>query len=175
MTAITVEQHGSGYVVTMNSRQSCPSGPARKAESSGEGGFAMLSRTTRIASASLLSAAVVLAAVSTAEAGRRHHRHHGHGWETGAAIVGGLAAGALIGSALSAPRYPAPVYVAPPPPPVYHHRPAPRVYYQQPAPVHYRPAPWSPAWYQYCSSRYRSFDPRTGYFRSYSGRYVFCQ
>lgn len=36
-----------------------------------------------------------------------------------AGVVGGLAAGAIIGSALAGPRYyePEPVYVAPPPPP----------------------------------------------------------
>ena len=30
--------------------------------------------------------------------------------------------------------------------------------------------PWTPAWYQYCSSKYRSFNPQTGYFTAYSGR-----
>jgi hypothetical protein len=38
-----------------------------------------------------------------------------------------------------------------------------------------RPEPWSAAWYSYCSDRYRSFDPRTGTFTSYSGETVFCQ
>ncbi|WP_342642313.1 BA14K family protein [Rhodoligotrophos ferricapiens] len=35
--------------------------------------------------------------------------------------------------------------------------------------------PWTPAWYRYCSSRYRSFDPNTGYFVTYSGRQAFCR
>jgi hypothetical protein len=45
------------------------------------------------------------------------------GCAVGAGVLGGLAAGAIIGGAIanSQPRYyePAPVYAAPPPPPVY--------------------------------------------------------
>jgi BA14K-like protein len=82
------------------------------------------------------------------------------GWQVGVGIAGGLAAGAILGSALSQPRY-----YAPPP-----------VYYPAPAPVvSYRPAPWSPAWYNYCSRRYRSFNPNTGYFLAYSGQHRFCR
>ncbi len=45
-----------------------------------------------------------------------------------------------------------------------------------PAPVYYgRPAPWTAAWYDYCTARYRSFDPRTGYFVTYSGHRRFCR
>ena len=45
-----------------------------------------------------------------------------------------------------------------------------------PAPVYYgRPAPWTSAWYSYCSARYRSFNPRTGYFITYGGRARFCR
>lgn len=96
------------------------------------------------------------------------------GWQVGVGIAGGLAAGALLGSALSQPRY----YAQPPryyaaPPPVYAPPPA---YYPAPAPVVvYRPAPWSPGWYEYCSNRYRSFNPNTGYFLAYSGQYQFCR
>ena len=39
----------------------------------------------------------------------------------------------------------------------------------------YRPRPWTPEWYDYCMSKYRSFDPETGYFRTYSGRLKFCR
>jgi len=86
------------------------------------------------------------------------------GWQVGVGIASGLAAGALIGSALSQPRYhAAPRYYAPP-----------RVYYPAPV-VTYRPAPWSPAWYRYCRSKYRSFNPNTGYFLAYSGKYRFCR
>ena len=35
--------------------------------------------------------------------------------------------------------------------------------------------PWTDAWYDDCFRRYRSFNPDTGYFLSYSGRYVFCR
>jgi len=35
--------------------------------------------------------------------------------------------------------------------------------------------PWSNAWYDDCFRRYRSFNPDTGYFLSYGGRYVFCR
>ncbi|MBO6511456.1 MAG: BA14K family protein [Roseibium sp.] len=82
------------------------------------------------------------------------------GWQVGVGIAGGLAAGAILGSALSQPRYHAP-------PPVYYPAPAPVVVY--------RPAPWSPAWYNYCSRKYRSFNPNTGYFLAYSGQYKFCR
>ncbi len=39
----------------------------------------------------------------------------------------------------------------------------------------YRPRPWTPEWYDYCAARYRSFNPETGYYRTYSGRYRFCR
>ncbi|MEP3048420.1 MAG: BA14K family protein [Roseibium sp.] len=89
------------------------------------------------------------------------------GWQVGVGVASGLVAGAVIGSALNqrryyaAPRayYPAPAYRAPA--------------YRAPV-VSYRPAPWSPAWYNYCASKYRSFNPRTGYFLAYSGQYRFC-
>jgi len=35
--------------------------------------------------------------------------------------------------------------------------------------------PWTDAWYDDCFRRYRSFNPDTGYFLAYSGRYVFCR
>lgn len=69
----------------------------------------------------------------------------------------GFVAGALIGGAVA------------------HNQP--HVYYPQPQPVvvYGGYAPWTPAWYQACSQRYRSFNPNTGYFRAYSGAYIFCQ
>ena len=40
---------------------------------------------------------------------------------------------------------------------------------------YYRPRPWTPEWYDYCMSKYRSFNPETGYYRTYSGRLRFCR
>jgi hypothetical protein len=34
--------------------------------------------------------------------------------------------------------------------------------------------PWTRDWYQYCSTRYRSFDPQTGTFRGHDGYDHFC-
>lgn len=34
--------------------------------------------------------------------------------------------------------------------------------------------PWSAAWYDDCSARYRSFNRRTGYYTTYSGQKKFC-
>ena len=100
-----------------------------------------------------------------------HHRHH-HGDAIAAGVVG-LAAGALLGSALSqpAPVYeePAPISAAPPPPPpVYYAAPPARVVYRS----GYQP--WSRAWYAYCSDRFRSFNPRTGTYLGLDGQNHFC-
>src|SRR5687767_9523517 len=47
-----------------------------------------------------------LSFAGTAEAGHRHHhRHHGGGGEAAAAGILGFAAGAILGGALSSPRY----------------------------------------------------------------------
>ncbi|MAB00217.1 MAG: BA14K family protein [Stappia sp.] len=95
-----------------------------------------------------------LMSVSTTGAEAKKGWHHNNGW----AAAGGFVAGALVGSALTQPRYyePAPEYV--------------------PAPAYYgHPEPWTPAWYRYCSSKYRSFNPDTGYFVTYSGRQRFCR
>ena len=66
----------------------------------------------------LLAAAGALAVVSVAAPTEANawHRGYGHGGAVAAGVLGGLAAGAIIGGAL-APRYyePAPVYVAPGP------------------------------------------------------------
>jgi hypothetical protein len=65
------------------------------------------------------------------------------GGQIAAGIIGGLAAGAIIGSMVRPPPppvyyAPAPVYVAPPPPPVYY----------APAPTCYL-APGAPMWDQW--------------------------
>ena len=49
--------------------------------------------------------------------------------------------------------------------------------YGQPAKVrtYGRPAPWTRSWIRYCSNKYRSFNPRTGYYTTYSGYKRFCK
>jgi len=138
--------------------------------------------------AAALTGALLLPTVATAEAGPRHgwreggnSHHYGHGHRKhgkhrrhkgnnnlGAAVAAGvigLAAGAILLGATSQPRYAAP----------------PRAPYYPPAPYPGRVhgtlgyQPWSPAWYQYCSSKYRSFNPSTGTFTTYGGEQKFCQ
>jgi hypothetical protein len=119
-----------------------------------------------------LALAVPAASLSVAEAGERwrhggvhHHHYHYRGSGSSAFTAGvvGLAAGAVIGSAIAQPRY-----YAPPPPP-------PRVVYYEPAPVYYLPAPWTPDWYAYCASKYPSFDTRSGTYVSWGGVRRFCR
>lgn len=38
-----------------------------------------------------------------------------------------------------------------------------------------RPEPWSDEWYEYCATKYRSFNPDTGRYRTYSGKYRLCR
>ncbi len=112
-----------------------------------------------------------LSLAETAEAGRRdrvvrnnyYYQNNDRGNSLAAGVIG-FGAGAILGSALAAPRYysPAPVYVAPAP--VYI-SPAPVVVYQA----------WTPGWYSYCGSRYRSFNQQTGYYLGYDGGYHFCR
>lgn len=129
----------------------------------------------RILKAAILSVAVTATTLSmlpAANAGDwRWRGHHRHNDDALAAGIVGLAAGALIGGALAAqPRYyePEPTYVIREP------RPTPqRRYYRSDYGGTYEP--WSPEWYQYCSDRYRSFNPRTGTFVGYDGLRHFCQ
>ena len=123
--------------------------------------------------AAALVGLTVLTLAAPAEAGRGrgygnhggHGGHYRHGYRGGggnavAAGIIGLGVGAIIGSALT----PRTVYVAPPPPP--------RARY---APAAYGPQPWSPDWYSYCYSRYRSFNPNSGTFVGYDGYEHFCR
>jgi hypothetical protein len=43
------------------------------------------------------------------------------------------------------------------------------------AQYHGRPAPGSPDWHAYCASKYRSYRPETGMYRTYSGQWRYCQ
>ncbi len=50
--------------------------------------------------------------------------------------------------------------------------------YVEPAPVvvyDARPVPWTEEWYDYCASRYRSFDPVSGTFQPYHGYRRLCR
>ncbi len=130
--------------------------------------------------AALALAVAALSFSGTAEAEYYHHHHRGGdaGGAAAAAGIFGFAAGAILGSALSAPRCPPGYYDCTPveygPPPVVY-EPAYQPAYQ-PAPVYYAaPQPWSPDWYAYCQSRYRSFNGRTGYYLGYDHEYHFCQ
>ncbi|WP_439616155.1 BA14K family protein [Shinella sp.] len=101
--------------------------------------------------------------------GRNHGRNHGRDAVIGGAL--GLATGVIIGNAIAnQPRYEERrVYVEPD----YYPEPEPRVIYRQPVVV---PTyePWTQSWYNYCSQRYRSFNPNTGTFVGYDGLEHFC-
>ena len=138
----------------------------------------MMGKTTFTALVAALVGVMALTLAAPAEAGRGH----GHGWKGGgggryvqnnyyyrrgndgvSALGAGLlgfGVGAIVGSALT----PREVYVAPPPPP---------------APVYtragYGPPAWTPDWYTYCYSRYRTFNPNTGTFVGYDGYEHFCR
>ena len=122
--------------------------------------------------AAALVGLTVLTMAEPAEAGRGHGRggwggghyyHHDHDGigALGAGLLG-FGVGAIVGSALT----PQQVYVAPPPPP-----PPPPAY----SPASYGPPPWTPDWYSYCYSLYRSFNPRTGTYIGYDGYEHFCR
>ena len=129
----------------------------------------------KVIKAIVLSAAVaattLTATVGIAEARDRHgwnrHRHDRNDALVGGAI--GLATGMIIGGALaSQPRYEErPIYVEPD----YYPEPERRVIYRRPAPTF---EPWTQSWYDYCSQRYRSFNPDSGTFVGYDGREHFC-
>ena len=127
---------------------------------------------------SLAVAAMTLGAVSTASADHRY-RHHRSNSDAVAAGVIGLAAGAIVGGLLSDSRRNDRVYIDPPRRAYRDYYPVEERRYYRPRvqPTYYRDAmePWSREWYRYCSTRYRSFDARSGTFMGYDGRRHFCQ
>jgi BA14K-like protein len=134
-----------------------------------------MNRFLKIAVLSAAVAATTLTAIPAANAGDRwRHRHHGGGDAVAAGVIG-LAAGALIGSALSQPSYREPIYYDD----YYEPRPVRRYYvqrsYEEPVYARRSLEPWSREWYRYCQNRYRSFDPGTGTFMGYDGREHFCR
>lgn len=106
--------------------------------------------------------------------GGRHHHHYyrggrwyGGGWGWG---WGGWGGGYWPGYYGGYYGYGAPVVVGAAPVVV-----APRAVVVAPRGVVKVRRPWTRAWYRSCAKRYRSFNPRTGYYRTYSGRLVFCR
>ncbi|MGX1101081.1 BA14K family protein [Amorphus sp. MBR-141] len=93
----------------------------------------------------------------------RYWRPANDGWyvyNDGAWIAAGalgLAAGAMLGSAMA-------------------QQPQPQGTIQSAAPVTANGIPpWTPAWYQYCSGKYKSFNAQTGLYLGYDGKYHYCR
>jgi len=99
---------------------------------------------------------------SPAEAGRRHRG-------AAAAAIIGLGAAAIIANSRHHSYYHYGYGYRP-----YYYGPPPYVAYAPPPVYRYAPAPWSPAWYSYCSRKYRSFDPASGTFQPYRGPRRLC-
>ena len=127
---------------------------------------------TSILRAAALASIIAIGAVAIpapAEAGR--------GGRAVAAGILGFAAGAIIaGSAARAHHGHGAYhyddhYYAPPPRRVY----VERRYYRAPRAYAYAPEPWTPEWYDYCHSKYRSFDARSGTYQPYHGPRRFCR
>jgi hypothetical protein len=75
-----------------------------------------------------------------------------------AAGIFGLAAGAIIGSALAQPRYAAPRHVAP----------------TYAAPIYGAPPVGSPEWYSYCASKWKTFRVSDGTYQPTRGPRRLC-
>ena len=131
-----------------------------------------MNRFFKTAILSLAVAATTFATLPAANAGERYWRHHGrhydHDRSGDLAVAGilGLAAGALA-VGLTARSQPDPVYVERYPSRVYRET---RYYDDYAGGLE----PWSAEWYDYCSDRYRSFNPRSGTFIGYDGGEHFC-
>lgn len=145
-----------------------------------------MKRILRTAVLSLAVAATTFAAMPASAGERWHHhrphkvyRHHDKSGDLLAAGILGAAVGALAVGVLSQPRHRAPVvrHAPYPPEPRYGYD---RGYYPAP-PRGYRatyshgaPEPWSRAWYEACSIRYRSFEAESGTYMGFDGRRHFC-
>jgi hypothetical protein len=112
-------------------------------------------------SASAMPIAAGLALGNGAPSNLETVRWGGRGWGWGA----GIAAGAIVGGALLAPRYygPRPYYYGSGP---YY---APGPYYVDPGPVYADPGPIGGDPVAYCMQRFRSYDPRSGTYLGYDG------
>lgn len=126
----------------------------------------------RLAKAVVLSMAVFVTVAAPVTGARARSHHHGHrrshyhhhrsrGGNAAAGVIG-LAAGAIIGSAITQSQRPRVIYA-----PSAYHSPAPYRAYRY-------SEPWSQRWYSYCSRKFRSFNPRTETYRGYNGRDYSC-
>lgn len=148
-----------------------------------------------------LALAVATPMVFNAAPANAGGRHHG-GYNGGGGLLAAGVVGAVIGAAVARPYYygPPAVYVAPQPAYVYEEPSytyvAPRTHYGPPAywrrplsefygtpPTGYPPAypqtqanaeAWTPAWYDYCRNKFRSFDENSGTYLGYDGQRHFC-
>lgn len=147
-----------------------------------------MNRLTKTIVLTTAIAATTLSAIPAANADDRwrHERHHDrrgslNAGEIAAIGVIGLAAGVIASSAINNPPPPAGrVYIDPPRDRDYYPD-APEPRYQTRYQSRYEPGyasgdlePWSREWMDYCSDRYRSFNPRTGTYTGYDGRAHFC-
>jgi hypothetical protein len=136
-----------------------------------------MNRLFKTAVLSVAVAATTLATLPAANAGdgywrrgdRHYHRYHSDSGDLAAAGILGLAAGALVVGLASQPE-PEPVYVNP------YRQPRPRPVREYPETVYLDGVlePWSRDWYDYCSDRYRTFNPQSGTFVGYDGQEHFC-
>ena len=134
-----------------------------------------MNRLFKTAVLSVAVAATTLATLPAANAGDRYWRrgdrnyqhYRSNSGDLAAAGILGLAAGALVVGLASQPE---PVYANP------YRQPRPRPVREYPETVYLDGAlePWSADWYDYCSDRYRSFNPRSGTFMGYDGQEHFC-
>lgn len=101
----------------------------------------------------VILALMLLLIPTTAFAWEGHRQHWHGGWHhDDNGFLGGIIGG-LIGGMLTRPEPP-----PPPPPPV----------------VEVPLEPWSQEWYDWCGNKYRTFDPRTGYYQGFDGDKHFC-
>ncbi|MCO6185485.1 BA14K family protein [Rhizobium sp. L1K21] len=153
-----------------------------------------MNRLTKIIVLTTAVAATTISTIPAANAGERWHHHHHESESRGGGLSGGdiatigvlgLAAGVLASSVVTSNSAPSGrVYIDPPVEPGYYPAPpAPRYersyqphYAQPPRPryVNSTLEPWTREWFDYCSDRYRSFNPRTGTYNGYDGRTHFC-
>lgn len=124
-------------------------------------GFKLSTKVAAFSAATLLALGLTVAAPQQAQAASK----------TGNFLLGAAAGAAGLALLHGATRPRPRGYYYQPRPVRRYYRPAPRRYY---APA-YGPAPWSAAWYNYCASKYRSFNPNTGYYTTYSGYQKFCR